>query len=380
MKEKKKFAHAYERGGIVYVSGSVNGVRHRLSTNKQASSANLKWVDANWRVCIESILSGVEENKGGNEPQGMTLGEYGFKSLEANAGNRRELTNKEYLAIYKLRILPHFGDKRLGEILPSDLKRWQSDMVREGLSGARIGNVRLVLSTIFQDALADKLITDNPFATVKRIVKEEPEINPLTLDEIELLISKAEGFFKNMLIVAFFTGMRTGEMMALRWEDVDFEKEVIRVRKARRSSITSSPKTNAGKRDIFMLPRVKEALKAQFLLTGLKNKDVFLSAKGMSSGDGFQFANAITGRYWHPLCQRCGLEKRDFYHTRHSFATLMISHGEDILWVANTMGHKDISMVMRKYAKYRVNNSVKRASFLDPKKEVKTHGEKVRFG
>jgi integrase len=360
MKEKK-FAHAYERGGIVYVSGSVNGVRHRLSTNKQASSANLKWVDANWRVCIESILSGVEENKGGKQPEGITLGEYGLKSLEANAGNRRELTNKEYLAIFEKRIVPFFGKKPLNAILSTDVKQWQSKLKEEGLSGARIHNIRVVFSGILSDALNDRLINESPFGFVKTISKDDVDINPFALEEVRLLIASADGFFKNMLNVAFFTGMRTGELLGLRWEDVDFRTGTIRVRRAVRSGIKGDVKTKSSKRDIMMLSPVKEALKAQYLETGLKNEEVFISSRG----DGFGHSSSITDRYWHRLCQKCGLEKRDFYHTRHTFATLMVSNGEDILWVSNMMGHKDISMVMKKYAKYRVDNRIKRATFLD---------------
>lgn len=370
MKEKK-FAHAFERRGVVYVSGSVNGRRYRLSTGKQASSPNLKWVDANWKACIESILSSEEVVRVGKEETVKEkFASYGRKSLDANSGTRRELTNKEYNNVFEKRIVPFFGEMDIKSILSTDLKRWQSALVKEGLSGGRIQNIRSVFYSILSDAVLDGIIPNNPFDNIQTVTKEDPEINPFTLNEVEMLINTAQGWFKNMLILAFFTGMRTGEMMALRWEHIDFDKDLIRVRLSRRSGITSKPKTRSSIRDIIMLPRVKEALKQQFLLTGLKNKDVFLTQQGIS---GFQFANALTERHWHPLCQKMGLEKRDFYHTRHTFATLMISHGEDILWVANTMGHKDITMVMKKYAKYRVDNTIKRASFLDIQPEIGTH-------
>lgn len=361
MKEKK-FAHAFERGGIVYVSGSVNGRRYRLSTGKQASSPNLKWVDANWKACIESILSSEEVVKVGKD-DGITLESYGYKSLEANKGNRRELTNKEYLNVFEKRIVPFFGKCLLDDIKSTDIKAWQSALKDEGLSGARIHNIRVVFSGIINDALNDRLIKENPFEFVKTIAKGDVDINPFTLDEVHQLIQAADGFFKNMVTLAFFTGMRTGEIMGLRWEDVSFNTDTIRIRRAVRSGIDGDVKTKSSKRDIIMLPPVKEALKAQYLLTGLRNKEVFISSRG----EGFSHAASITDTYWHKLCQKCGLEKRDFYHTRHTFATLMVSNGEDILWISHTMGHKDISMVMKKYAKYRVDNRIKRAAFLDAK-------------
>ena len=141
----------------------------------------------------------------------------------------------------------------------------------------------------------------------------------------------------------------------------EVKNDTIKIKEAIRGGILGDVKTKSSRREITMLPPVREALKAQYLITGLKNKEVFLS----NLGNGFGHSTSLSDRYWHPLCVKCGLEKRDFYHTRHTFATLMISNGEDILWVANMMGHKDITMVMKKYAKYRKDDSVKRAAFLD---------------
>lgn len=359
MKEMKKYQHAFERSGLAYVSGTVKGVRYRLSTGKTATSANLKWVDANWRTCIDSILENADEKKGGKVEDSTLLKNYGLKSLKANAGNRRELTNTEYGNIFEKRIVPRFGHKLIADILQSDLKAWQSELKEEGLSGARIHNIRTVLNGILNDAYGDNLISKNPFKTVKGIKKDNVYILPFTLEEANQLIDAAEGWFKHMITVAFFTGMRTGEMMALRWDDIDFKNDTIYIRNSMRGGRRGDVKTMSSNREITMLPIVKVALRAQYLITGLKNREIFLS----SLGEGFGHSTSLSN-YWHRLCQKCALVRRDFYHTRHSFASIMISHGEDILWVANTMGHKDISMVMKKYAKYRKDDSIKRASFL----------------
>lgn len=372
MKESKKYTHTFERGGIVYVSGSIKGKRYRLSTGKSATPANMKWVDTNWRSCIENILDSTPEKKVGKVcDDKLLLKNYGLKSLEANKTNRRELTNKEYANIFEKRIIPFFGDKLLTEIVATDLMAWQGSLLEEGLSGARVHNIRTVFYGILKNACGDRIIHDNPFDFTPGVSIDDPEIFPFTLSEAYLLIEKAEGWFKNMVTLALFTGMRTGEMMALRWKNVDFKTNTIKVKEAVRGGIRGDVKTKASRREIVMLPIVKEALKAQYLMTGLKNQDVFVS----SLGEGFGHSVSLSEPYWHPLCVKCDLEKRDFYHTRHTFATLMISHGEDILWVANMMGHKDISMVMKKYAKYRKDDSVKRAAFLDVRASKTQLGE-----
>lgn len=359
MKEKK-FTHAKDRDGIVYVSGSLNGNRYRLSTGKTATSANMKWVDTNWRSCIENILNSTPQKKVGKD-ESLLLKHYGQKSLEANAGSRKELTNMEYQQIFDTRIAPLFGDKYLDEIMNTDLKKWQSDLALEGLSSSRGNNIRTVFNGILNDAVGDKLISENPFKFVKRFESDHVEIYPFRLDEVNLLIDSADGFFKNMVSLAFFTGMRTGELMALRWDDIDWHRNAIIIRHSVRGGKKGKCKTVGSRREIEMLPRAKKALKDQYLITGLKNQEVFLNTRG----DGFAHSNSLSDRYWHALCKKCDLPKRDFYNTRHTFATLMVSHGEDILWVANMLGHTDTTMVIKRYAKYRKDDRIKRAAFLD---------------
>jgi integrase len=110
-----------------------------------------------------------------------------------------------------------------------------------------------------------------------------------------------------------------------------------------------------------MLPPVEAALKRQFLETGLQGEFVFMS----KHGDGVKLLKNIRDNYWRPLLKRCLLPDREMYTTRHSFASLMLSRGEDLLWVSKTLGHKNASITLGIYAKYVQDDSRKRAKFLD---------------
>ncbi|MEW5833001.1 MAG: tyrosine-type recombinase/integrase [Campylobacterota bacterium] len=365
----QEYKHAKERGGIVYVHGTINGKRYRLSTEKQANATNLKWVENNWRKVLEGLIAQQSETE---SSECVTVEEYGYKSLASH--KREELTVREYNGIFENYILDHITKKDgvekrtvlfrnipIDKITPMDLRTWQTRLLNQGLSGSRVHNIRTVFRGIFKDAVADKIISENPFDKVEGVSKGEPEINPFTMKEVKEIIANAEGFFKVMVTVAFFTGMRTGELIALEWGDINFIEKKISIRRARRSGITKKPKTKNSIRQIDMLPVVEQALREQYKQTGLRGRDVFVSQRD----EGFSNAGTLTQNYWHPLLKRCLLDSRDFYNTRHTFATIMISNNEDILWVSKMMGHKDSSITLQKYAKYREDKSVRRAAFVD---------------
>lgn len=357
MKQRQEYKHAKDRDGIVYVHGTINGNRYRLSTDKKATATNLKWVENNWRKVIEELISNESHKKQLTTVKGMTVDEFTPASFAKN--KRADLTAQDYLGMYNLHIKPIFGNIELNELKASDLGIWQTKLL-EKLSGDRVHNIRTVFRGILKDAIADKLITENPFNGVKGVKKGEPVIKPFFIDEMKMIIDNTNGFFKQMVVVAFFTGMRTGELIALEWQDIDFNNKTISIQRARRNGKLGLPK-NGKTREIDMLPIVEEALREQEKLTREKGKDVFISSRG----EGYKSSKTITKNYWHPLIEKCKLEKRDFYNTRHSFATLMISNNEDILWIAHTMGHKDPTVTFQKYTKYRKNTAIKRATFLD---------------
>ena len=101
-------------------------------------------------------------------------------------------------------------------------------------------------------------------------------------------------------------------------------------------------------------------LKKQYKLTGDKKSYVFLNSDDMHYYD----IKRIRDTRWKRLLKDADIDYRTIYHMRHSFATVMIEHGEDILWVSHMLGHSDTSMTLQMYAKYRKQKDKKRAVFL----------------
>ncbi|WP_277934077.1 site-specific integrase [Campylobacter hyointestinalis] len=139
--------------------------------------------------------------------------------------------------------------------------------------------------------------------------------------------------------------MRPGEIIALLWKDIDFEKKQIRIYKTIVRGNFAPPKTKASKRDIDMLPLAEQALKAQYELT--KNYDfVFIN----QSKNHFSTHDYIAGRF-KKILESNDIQDRKLYNLRHTFASQLVSKGEDILWISKTLGHKDPQTTLMYYSK-----------------------------
>ena len=128
--------------------------------------------------------------------------------------------------------------------------------------------------------------------------------------------------------------MRPGESDALRWIDIDWPNQKIRVRQTRYRGQFNDPKTKASTRDIDILPPVLAVLQAQQAVTERTSPFVFCSQAGTSLD--YTLTNK---RVWYPTLERLGIATRTPYQTRHTFATLMLAAGENPEWIARQMGH-----------------------------------------
>ena len=345
------------RNGIIYVQGYIDGIRYRKSTKRKATKANLAWVQKHASDVLLKLI-----DKQCPEDRDYTVEEFGFKSLEMNALHRKSNTNRDYHNHFKRNILPYFANYKLQELKASDLKLWQTKLAKKGLSGKSIKNARGVFSGILRDAYRDELIDKDIFQLVKPPKLKEPEINPFSLEEATCLIQHAEGWFKNYLIIAFFTGMRVGEIIGLRWKDINFDDNLISIKQAISQGVIDTPKTKSSIREIDMLKSVKTALINQYALTGKKKEGyVFLTKHNKH----YQRAESITSHAWKPLISKCNIEYRILYQTRHTFASVMIQQGEEIGWVSMMLGHKNIGITLSKYARFIKRRETQRAEFLD---------------
>ena len=366
-----KNIHIRERKGSQYFSldGSITfkGVTLRVNkvTNKKITTPNRKWLEKNlhqslWELSDFYKQIEMEKNELLKISYIPTVTEFGWKSLKMNSSKRKINTQKGLERYFKSYIIPYFGERQLHTIKPSELQQFQTTLFEKGLSGKYIKNIRSTLQTILEDAVNDEILSNNPFKKVKQPKVTKSQIDPFSLDEIQLILKEINPKHKPMFVLAFFSGMRWGEIIALEWRHIDFEEDEINIQQSMVATILSDPKTEKSNRDIVMLPIVKEYLYIQ-KDRNLSDKWVFVNQYGHN----YVRTDSLNNRILKPLLKDLGLEKRPLRQSRHSFATMMLSKGEDILWVSQMLGHTETSLTLNTYSKYIKQKKIKRGGFLD---------------
>ncbi|WRC95794.1 site-specific integrase [Helicobacter pylori] len=194
------------------------------------------------------------------------------------------------------------------------------------------------------------------FAITLKNAKEAKAIDPFSLEEVKFLIENAQSLrLKAFLMVAFFTGMRTGEQLALMWEDIDFtEKKIVINKSLNELGQITSPKNKPSIREVDLLEPVEKILK-ELKESEPNKKFVFISMPKRST---------MFQRAFRALLKALSLKERKLYTTRHTFASLMLSQGEEAMWVSKTLGHKDLNTTYKTYSHYIPKQAKERAKFL----------------
>jgi integrase len=351
------------RNGKLWITFYHQSTRYRRSLDLDDTKANRKVATLK---LIPEILYKLNSGTFFDAPMTQTVptvDEFAKISFKLHEVHRKPSTLIRMNSNYKKHILPHFKGKQLDKVRPSHISLWQNMLLTDhGLSPKRVKDIRTVLSVIFEDAVQDEIIENNPVRKASKLPTHiQAPIVPFAIDEINKILECADGQFKNFFATAFFTGMRTGELLGLKWEDVNFDTMEITVQRTIGRGIISTPKTVNSIRTIEILDVLKPYLMAQHKITGIQNSFVFLNENNTHYFD----SNKIRDYTWKKTLQEAGVEYRTLYNIRHTFASMMISNGEDILWVSHMLGHAHPDMTLRKYAKYVKNNKKKRATFLE---------------
>ncbi|MDP1716756.1 MAG: site-specific integrase [Burkholderiales bacterium] len=255
-------------------------------------------------------------------------------------------TLRDYQSAIDYHLKPVFGEKLLTEISTADIKAWMGFLQ---ISPKRINNVLTPLRGVLGDAFADGLIDRNPADRVKNLPHRTEEPDPLAPVEIEKLLASCPGQIRNLFQFAIWTGLRTSELIALEWGDIDWIRGIARIRRASVRKQVKVPKTQAGERDIKLLSGALAALQDQKSYTFLHAKQVFFNPRTNAS---WETDAQIRKTAWQPAIRRAGIRDRNPYQTRHTFASLCLTAGEDIAWVARQLGHKSIAMTLKSYARW----------------------------
>lgn len=342
----------------IEIEFQYEGERCRERVKCKPTTANLRRLTLFRDELIESIASGAFDYQATfphskrfkqKEPlsDDQTIGHW-LKILLDRSEKTSKASTYATLAITVKTLDKAFGKMRLDEI-----KRRH---VREYCENLTCGNrqIRKLVSALRQAlacAVDDELIDNNPltdFSFKKIEPPKEDHVDPLTKDEVDVLLNSLSGSFKHFCQFAIWTGLRTSELVALEWGDIDFVRGVARITKAKTQDArkAETTKTKSGTRDVKLLPPALDALQKQKADTFILGQQIF-----MRDGKPYEGAEQIW-RDWKRALQRAGIRYRNPYQTRHTFASFMLSAGENINWLAKQMGHSEVTTTLKHYARF----------------------------
>ncbi|MBA6416930.1 tyrosine-type recombinase/integrase [Colwellia sp. 6M3] len=260
-------------------------------------------------------------------------------------------TKRGYISKINHHIEPNFGHIYVNKFKPSFFKDWGAT---SNLSGKTKNEVRSILRSAFQELYIDEVIDGNPIDRVKRFkhIKKEPE--PFNAIEREKILAQMTGQVRNLYEFAFWTGLRTSELLALRKCDIDLERKVIFVRKALVHGREKETKTKSSARTHQLHKSALKVLKTQLSITSENNIRIFLNPK---TDQPWRDDRAIYHNCWVPSLKLSGVKFRKQYNTRHTYASTMLTENKPIAWVAKQLGHSDIAMTLSIYARWIPENT-----------------------
>ena len=329
----------------------------------------------------EEALFDKIENGIDLENQDQTLNQLADKYLEAKKKTVQKTTMNTMVNMYDRYVRNEIGPKKLSIIKRSNVKDFYLSLIsgEKPISISTLARLDTILKPMFETAVNDDIIMKNPAKGVMTEIKNEASYVPtkkaaLTEDEQDIFVnhlmsSKKHAMIKNMIIVLLGTGCRIGEVIGLRWDDVDFNKNMININHAvgyikedgKYIQYIKDPKSYAGKRSIPMLSEVRKAL----LNEKKKQKDLGLVSPLIDDYTNFVFVS-LKGRIYtrDNICIQIKQLVKEYnkdhpddelpvfttHQLRHTFATRLCRNSDDLKAIQTILGHKDISTTMNTYA------------------------------
>jgi integrase len=244
-------------------------------------------------------------------------------------------------------VLPVFGSKRLCEISRVDVQCFVADKRKRGYSGSSIRGMRTALGKALQSAVEWGYVEQNAARGIS-IGSREPKTERLYLSAAESvkLIASLGAPVRTVVLVTVLTGLRIGELLALRWKHLDFLCGTIQIRETVSEGKFGTPKTKSSRRDIPMSEPVQKALEAQRSRSRQTGSEELIFATRNQTPLN---PKNLLRRVLRPACVRLELPLVTWHSFRHTHATLLGEVGESLKIAQALLGHSDLETTLNVY-------------------------------
>lgn len=369
--------NTFTRGKKIYLDMRENKKRTRLATGLKNSPLALKFVKANYELFLsdkkkaqakfyelEDEIFGKKLMKEEKDKTSLLLKDKHFYEIKneilSSFHLKRNSKKKFQVLLNSIELFLKSKKLDIQSFKKNDIASFY-DFFKEKNNNKTIKNKLAMFAKVLTIAQERGLINENPLQKLPKFCIDEKELQKkintyLSYEQMNFVVKNATGVLQDYLFIAFFTGARTGEILALQKKDILFEKNLINIIKTKHDDNTlGTPKTKNSYRQIDILPILKKKL--LLMCEGLKDDDFLIRKKVSKLRAEFK-----------ELLKRLDLPAMRLYDTRHTFASIMLSKGEEAMWVGCKMlGHNDLNETFKTYAKYIPQDVKTRARFIDEK-------------
>ena len=348
----------------IRVSFTFKGINCRETLRLEPTNANIKYAERlRSQVLLEIERGNFDYAKTFPKSKKLHLfGQVQQKNLTVALAlsdyleQKAKVDRASSLAGYK-KAAAHFSSLGILPIRELTAKHIRDWIKVQTTAPKTVRNRLSVLRGAVNAAMADGLLSVDPFALVKvddlvpKSKTKSFEVSPFSMDEIKLIVDKAVPPLSYNIQLAFFTGLRTGELIGLQWEDVDLQGGWLNISNSVvEGDFEENVKTQSSTRQVKMLPLAKDALEKILELNKIKDRQpsfVCLTQFGKRYSSDKSWNSS-----WRHVFDKLTVPYRNPYQTRHTFASLLLMQGEPVTWVADQLGQKNLSMVIMRYGRW----------------------------
>lgn len=292
-----------------------------------------------------------------------------YKSDMSNRIKETTMANKEH--IMRDKILPYFGNMPINEITPAKIRKWQGEMMQKGFKPTYLKTINNQLSAVMNYAVNFYDLKSNPCRKAGSMGKAKADERPFwTLEEFNRFLDAVSNKHESWLgfQILFWTGIRVGELLALKVEDIDFEEKTIRIDESYtrlgKKDIISSPKTESSVRTVNIHDELAECIE-EYIANMYRPRPNSRLFEGRTK---WYFKNEMDRGI-----KESGVKKISVHCLRHSHATMLVNLGFSAYEIAQRLGHGRVSTTIETYCHPNEGAQKKIAASLG---EVKKGGQK----
>jgi len=275
-----------------------------------------------------------------------TLKEFYQTAMTQINYNVRVETAKDRVRRVEMHIIPYIGGVKIQNLTALHLEQWQMKLHKsKGVDQVR--RCKFLLKSILNRAIVHEIIKSNPIEAIRPL--REPKINQreiYTKEEVKDILKNARGQTRLFILTMLSTGARSGEMIALKFSDIDKRNRVLKIQRSIRKGEIKSTKTGLKRKVNIPIELFNEL---QELQEQNPNQEYIFPPK---NGSHYKESSSFLRRHFKPLLESLNIDYKSMYSLRHTYATLQLQGGQNINYVAKQLGHTDVRTTQTFYIKY----------------------------